>query len=122
MIGFELEPLSDKGHPNEDAETRNTDKKDLYQQLAHRYYMAPYGSRGMNREYLVKVYKDRCFRVPLLALKHFEVELTNAQTRRVGIPNNCLLVRKLNILLRSRGEQELGFDDMEPPEEVAFAE
>ena len=106
--------------PNEDPETRNLDKKDLYQMVAHKHYMPPIGSRGCNRDYLIKVYKGRCYRVPLLALKHFEVELTSAMTRRVGIPNNCLLVRKLNILLRSKGEPELGFDDMEPPEEVRF--
>ena len=122
MIGFEAEPQSEKGHPNEDPETRNLDKKDLYQMVAHKHYMPPYGSRGVNREYLIKVYKGRCLRIPLLALKHFEVELTNAQTRRVGIPNNCLLVRKLNILLRSKGEPELGFDDMEPPEEVGCSD
>ena len=118
MISFEAEPISEKGHFNEDPETRNLDKKDLYQQLAHRFYLPPFSSRGVTREYLVKVHKERCLRVPLMALKHFEVDLTGAITRRVGIPNNCLLVRKINILLKSRNEAELGFDDMEPPEEV----
>jgi hypothetical protein len=122
MIGFEAEPQSEKGHPNEDPDTRLLDKKDLYQQLAHRYYLPPYSSRGVTREYLINVHKDRCLRIPILALKHFEVELTSAMTRRVGIPNNCLLVRKLQILLKSRQQPELGFEDMEPPEEVACGE
>ena len=118
MIGFEAEPQNERGHPNEDPETRNLDKKELYTMVNHKIYLPPYNSRGVTRDYLIRVWKGLCLGIHFHALKHFEVDLTAGMTRRVGIQNNCLLVRKLNILLKSRGQPELGFEDLEPPEEV----
>lgn len=118
MIGFDQEPKTEKGHPHEDPETRNLDKKELYTMLLHRFYLPPMQGKGVTREYLVKVFRNQVFRVPLLELKHFEVELTTNQTTRIGLANNSLLVRKINALLRSRGQPELGFDEFEAPDEV----
>ena len=89
--------------------------------LGLKYLMPPLHSRGINRDYLVKVYKEEVYRVLLMELKHFEVDLSPSMSKRVGILNNCLLVRKVNFLLRSLGRPELGFDEYDPPEEVLFA-
>lgn len=118
MIGFDQEPKNDRGHPLEDPDTKFLDKKELHTSLAHRFYLPPCHSKGVTREYLLKVHKDQVFRVPILELKHFEVELTTSQTKRIGLTNNSLLVRKLNALLLTRGQQELGFDEYESPDEV----
>jgi len=118
MIGFNEEPVNDRGHANEDPDTKNLDKKELYTMIAHRYYLPPFASRGLNREYLIKVHKNQVYRVLMLELKHFEVELTNAMTKRIGLPNNVLLQRKLNALLRSRRQPELGFEEYDSPDEV----
>ena len=120
MIGFQSAPLSERSHLSEDPETANLDKKELYNMISHKYYLPPYHGKGVTREYLIKVHKEQCYRVPLMTLKHFEVELTPAMTKRVGVQNNALLLRKLNILLRSRGCHELGFEDFDPPEEVQY--
>ena len=118
MIGFQSAPLSERSHISEDPETSNLDKKQLYNMVAHKYYIPPYHGKGVNREYLIKVHKGLVYSVPLLTLKHFEVELTTAMTKRVGVQNNALLLKKLNILLQSRGCNELGFEEFDPPEEV----
>ena len=122
MIGFEEEPASERGHPNEDPDTQESHKKELFTMLSHRFYLPPFHSRGITRDYLLRVHKERVFRVPMLELKHFEVELTTGMTKRVGIFNNCLLVRKVNLLLASRGAPELGFDEFDPPEEVILVD
>jgi hypothetical protein len=121
MIGFEAEPAKEKGHPDEDLETQNLDKRELYNLVAKNYYLPAIHSRGITREYLYAVYKDRLFRVSTNTLKHFEVDLTPAQTRRIGIPNNCLLVRKINLLLQSRKQPDLWPDAFDPPEEVGYS-
>ena len=85
--------------------------------LAKTYYLPPFTSRGMTRDYLLKVHRDQVFRAKSLDLRYFEVELTPEMNRRVGLLNNCFLVRKVNVLLNSRGQVALGFDEYDPPEE-----
>ena len=85
MIGFQNELIAERCQSQEDAETKNLEKKEIYDMLVHKFYLPPYSSRGVTREYLLKVYNKMCFTVPLLELKHFEVELTPKMTRRVGI-------------------------------------
>lgn len=118
MIGFSEQPITDKGRPNEDPETRDLDKRKLYNLLAIRNFLPPLSTKGVTREYLIKVYKGEVYTVLIFDLKHFEVELSTSMLKRVGIPNNSLLVRKLNGLLASRDLPPLGFDDFEPPDEV----
>ena len=118
MIGFEDKPVTEKGHPNEPPETRDLTKRMLYKTVSLRYAMPPYCSRGMNRNYLLKVHRAEAYRVSDLELRTFEVQLTPAMNKRVGILNNSFLVRKVNTLLRSRNQPELGFDEFDPPEEV----
>ena len=118
MIGFEEEPISEKGHPREDADTKSLDKRAFYTMVNKTYFLPPFSSRGMNREYLLKVHRGQAFRVIALDLRHFEVELTTEMNKRVGLLNNCFLVRKVNVLLTSRSQPELGFDEYDPPEEA----
>ena len=118
MIGFEAAPQSERGHPNEDPETRSLDKKEFYTLLINKFYLPPYNSRGINRDYLLKVYKQQCYQVMMLELKHFEVELTPSMVKRVGIQNNSLLLQKMNLLLLAHGKPGMGFEDYDPPEEV----
>lgn len=119
MIGFHEQPPNEKGHLNEDPETRDLDKKKLYNLLSERHCLPPLSTKGITREYLIKVYKDEVFTVSLYDLKHFEVELTLAMNRRVGMPNNSLLVRKIDGLLLSQGMPPLGFEAYDPPDEVS---
>lgn len=118
MIGFREQPTADRGHPNEDPETRELDKRKFYNLVATRFFLPPITTKGITREYLVKVYRNEVYTVPLFDLKHYEVELTASMMKRVGIPNNSLLVRKLDGLLASQNLPPLGFDDFEPPDEV----
>lgn len=118
MIGFEEEPISERGHPGEDSDTKSLDKRAFYTMLTKIYCLPPFTSRGMTRDYLLKVHRGQVFRVESLALRHFEVELTPEMNRRVGLLNNCFLVRKVNVLLSSRGQPVLGFDEFDPPEET----
>jgi hypothetical protein len=118
MIGFHERPTHDREHLNEDPETRDLDKKKLYNLLATRNFLPPLSTKGITRDYLLKAYRGEVYTIPLYDLKHFEVELTLEQTKRAGMPNNSLLVRKIDGLLRSRGQAQLGFDAYEPPDEV----
>jgi hypothetical protein len=120
MIGFFNETPRDTGHSSEDPDTQNLDKKHLYDMIAHRYYLPPYQSRGVTREYLLGVHKVTNFRVTNSDLRHFEVDLSPAMTKKVGVQNNGLLVRKLNNLLLTRNLPVLGFEEFEPPEQVVF--
>ena len=118
MIGFHEQPIIDRGHPHEDPETRDLDKKKLYNLLSIRNFLPPLTTKGVTREYLVKAYRNEVYTIPLYDLKHFEVELTLQMTKRAGMPNNSLLVRKIDGLLQSRHQPVLGFDAYEPPDEV----
>lgn len=119
MIGFEDEPASERGNQNEDPETRNLDKRELYLMVQHRFYLPPMNSKGCNREYILKVRKGQVFSVATIDLKRFEVELTDSMLKRIGQISNALLIKKLNVLLTSRNEKPLGFDDYDSPDEVS---
>lgn len=117
MIGFSSDLLEDLPKRDELDETRSLDKRRLYDSLAHKWYLAPIHSKMMNREYLLAVFAGSVFRVGLLELKHFEVELTPKMTRRVGIINNGILVKKLNELLKATNRPPLGFEESDPPDQ-----
>ena len=119
MIGFGEHATAERAQTNEDPETRELCKRKLYSMLSLQYFLPSITTKGITRDYLVKVYKNEVLTVPLFEIKHFEVELSPAMTKRAGIPNNSLLVRKMNGLLSSRQMPPLGFEDFEPPEEVS---
>ena len=80
---------------DEDSSTKSLDKKDLYDMLAHKHYLPPMTSRGMNRDYLLAVHRNQVYKVGLIVLKQFEVDLTTRMTKRVGVVNNGLLASKV---------------------------
>ena len=121
MIGFENELLRRKPHADEGPETRELDKRELYESVFLRWFIPPFDSRGMTREYLLAVYHGQAYRVTHSEIRHFEVDLEAKMIKRIGILNNGLLVRKLNKLLEAKGERPLGFKEEEPPEQVAFS-
>ena len=87
-------------------------KGKLYKLIAEEYLIQPIASKGVDKDYLLKVRDGEVFRVTNREFKQFEFSLERkSQQTKVGIVNNALLVRKLNLLLRSRGERELGFTE-----------
>ena len=118
MIGFGEEPISDRKHDNEPLETKKLGKKEFYDMVALKYYIPPYKSRGICRGYLLKVFKNEVYRVGNMELKSFEVHLEPAMNKRIGLQNNCFLVKKINQLLKSRNQNVLGFNEYDPPEVV----
>ena len=120
MIGFEEELGQEQSRADEGPDTKNLEKKTLYENNNTLFSLPPYISRGITREYLLKVHKGLVFRVSHSELRHFEVDLTPSQVKKHGVINNGLLVKKLNILLESRGQPTLGFSHFEPPDQVSF--
>ena len=118
MIGFENELMRKKAHADEGPETRELDKRELYEVVFLRWFIPPFDSRGMTREYLLAVYNGQVFRITHSEIRHFEVDLEPKMIKRIGILNNGLLVRKINKLLDAKGERPLGFKEEEPPEQV----
>ena len=107
---------------DEDSSTKHMDKSELYESLVQDYFLPPLHSRGITRDYLLNVHKCQVYRVGHTILKQFEVNLTVKMSKKVGVINSGLLVRKLNILLSSRGDNELGFDEYDPPDQVTYLE
>lgn len=118
MIGFQTELFPDDRQSDEDATTRGLEKKDLYEMVAKTYFLPPFASRGVTREYILKVNSDQVFRVTTNELRHFEVDLTSEMQRKVLGLTNAILVRKLNHLLRLRGQNPLGFTEYDVPEQA----
>jgi hypothetical protein len=117
MIGFQPDLQGDNPGPNEGIETRSLGKNELYELVSSTYMIPPYCSRGMTREYLLQVKNEQVFRVPTMEYRHFEINLSKSHQKKVGITNNALLVRKLNILLSDKGRQPLGFTEYDVPEQ-----
>lgn len=120
MIGFEEEFAKENVRADEGPDTRSLEKRALYEFIAKDYLLPPFGSRGVTRDYLLRVHRGQVFRIPIMDIKRFEVELQPVQTKKLGVANNGLLTKKLNILLESREEKTLGFDHYEPPEQVQY--
>ena len=79
--------------------------------------LPPSISKGITREYLLSVKSGEVFRVGNMDYKQFEFNLQKAHQKKVGIVNNALLVKKINILLRERGKAQLGFTEYSLPEQ-----
>jgi len=116
MIGLQR-PNQHRGNDNEPPEIREQNKNQLYTTLTNQYLLPPVESKGVNRQWLVGVYTGNNYRVPLLEFKRFEAELTPGQMKKTGLVNLLYILRKLNALLRERGEHTLGFPDFVIPEE-----
>lgn len=117
MIGLNR-PQQGQANANEPAEIRTLSKHSLYNMLAEQYLLPPLDSKGINRVYLVGVYTNRHYRVPLMDYKRFEAELTPAQMKKTALVNLAYILRKLNALLVEKGQHTLGFPDFVIPEEA----
>ena len=118
MIGFNqelqiLQPTTDEG-----LDTVNLQKNELYELVSAEYMIPPYASRGVTREYLLQVKNDEIFRVDNMEYKTFEFHLQKTHLKKVGITNNAMLVKKLNLLLKERGLKKLGFTLFDVPEQT----
>ena len=120
MIGFQPELQQDVPQVDKGLDTKNLEKKELYDMLSTVWHLPSYSSKGVTRDYLLRVHRDQVFRVNFNELKRFEVELAKDMLKKIGTINNALLVRKLNILLVAQERRELGFTEYEIPESTWF--
>jgi len=117
MIGFSQDFQSFKRR-DDGTGLDSLQKGKLYKLIAEEYLIPPIASKGVDKDYMLKVRDGEVFRVTNREFKQFEFSLERkSQQTKVGIVNNALLVRKLNLLLRSRGERELGFTEYNLPEQ-----
>lgn len=117
MIGFSQELQDISRSKTEGPETSNLSKNELYELVAKDYFLPPCASRGATREYLLRVREGKVFRITKHEWKHFEFKLERGQFRKAGMVNNAILVRKLNLLLKSKDMPELGFTEYDIPEQ-----
>ena len=102
---------------NEPQEIRDLTKTKLYENLCEQWLLPPKESKGVNRNYLVNVFRNQVYRVPLMDFKRFEVELTPMQMKRNNLVNLTYIMRKLNRLLEEREQRPLGFGEFVVPDE-----
>ena len=117
MMGFSKDLKLFRKENLESVDTKNLQKHELYELVSSTYMLPPLNSKGLTRDYLLQVKHAEVFRVTNDEYKHFEYRLAKSMTKKVGIINNALLVRKLNLLLRDRGEMELGYTEYDLPEQ-----
>lgn len=117
MIGFDDSFKQFRNKRDEGPDTKKLQKHELYEEVTKIWMLPPLESKGLTREYLLRVRDDEVFRVTTTEYKHFEVNLNKKQQKKVGIVNNALLVRKLNILLKSKGQKDLGFTEYNLPDQ-----
>ena len=119
MIGFSQDLKQFKRRrEDEPLETKNASKNELYDMVAEHYMLPPANSKGISREYLLKVRDNQIFRVTNQDFKQFDFTLTKNHLKKIGTMNNSLLVRKLNRLLSMKGEKELGYTEFDLPEQT----
>lgn len=117
MIGFDSLLRGDMRQMDEEADTRSLEKKELYELVSKVWFIPPYQSRGVTREYLLKVHKDQVYRITHSELKHFEVDLTPEHHRKAQGMGHAVLIRKLNILLGLTNRKPLGFSEHDIPDQ-----
>ena len=118
MIGFDIDLRNDQRQSDEEADTRRLEKKDLYEMVVMEWYLPPYQSRGVTRDYLLKVHRNRVFRISHPEIKRFEVDLTPEHQKKVQGMGHSILIRKLNLLLQLTGRNPLGFDEYDMPDQT----
>lgn len=117
MIGFSQDLQDISRHKDEGPDTLRLQKNELYDLVASEYFLPPAASKGVTREYLLNVRKGSVFRVTNQSWKTFDFKLNKEHHRKSFMINNPILVRKLNLLLKSRGDKPLGFDEFNVPEQ-----
>lgn len=102
---------------DEDEDTRQLTKSQLYRQLADTYFLPAIDSKGVTRKYLLGVIKHRFYRVDYMILKKFESEIKPSLMKRVSFVSLHDLVIRLNKYLEETGQPGLGFPAGIVPEE-----
>lgn len=117
MIGFRRFEGEAVAQQQEGEDTRHLSKQKLYNMLSENYFLPAVDSKGVCRQYLLRVHRNEVFRVTNREFKTFEVNVVPAHYKKNGL--TCLghLVARLNRLLASRNERTLGFPDHVIPEE-----
>jgi hypothetical protein len=117
MIGFAQDLQDISKVRDEGPETLKLQKNELYDLVAADFVLPPCTSKGVTREYLLNVRNGKVFRVTNQQMKTFEYTLEKKHNRKSQLVSNPILVRKLNILLKTYGQLELGFDEYHVPEQ-----
>lgn len=117
MLGFQTDLQGDTQTSNEGLDTSNLEKHELYELVSSEILVCPMTSKGLTRAKLLQYHREEIVAIGVREYKHFELALTKAQQRKVGIVNNALLVRKLNLLLASKGMKPTGFTEFEVPDQ-----
>lgn len=118
MIGFTRNEAGVDALVQEGPETRGLSKQGLYNLLAEQWLLPSSESKGVCRPWLIQVHRGEVFRVPLLAYKRFEADLTPQHFKRNSLTSLGYLVIRLNALLNIRGHRQLGFPQFCVPEET----
>ena len=116
MIGFQLGLKAEQPQSDEGPDTVHLSKNQLYDTVNQTYLLPPPGSRGVTRDYLLRVHRDQVFRVTHHVYKHFEVDLAPNHLKKTTLVNCAMVVKKLNLLLAERRQSSLGFTHFEVPE------
>lgn len=117
MIGFRRFEGEAAAEQQEGEDTRHLSKHKLYNMLSENWFLPSVDSKGVCRQYLLRVHRNEVFRVTNREYKTFEVNVNPAHFKKNGL--TCLghLVNRLNRLLTSRNERVLGFPPHVIPEE-----
>ena len=82
--------------------TRGRPKHEVYSIVSEKYFVPAWTSKGVTREYLLRVLRDENFRVEKKAVKKFECDLTDKQQKRNGNQSCAFIVKKINLLGNQR--------------------
>lgn len=113
-----LNAVAVQGHRhNEEPETRNLSKSQLYKILAATFVLPASDSRAVSRSYLLRVRRDQVFRIDRHELLQFEADLEVRHHTKKGYHNLTILLERFAMLLEQLGFRELGFTPGNYPEE-----
>lgn len=107
-----------EGNPNEPAEIRGLNKKELHEYMHETWHLPPYNARGVTRAYLVQVYTGRVFRVNDVELKQFLANLTKKMVKKVPFINSTDVKAKVEMILQELGLPPLGYPPNIIPDET----
>ena len=111
MIGFSQDLKLFRKQNLEGIDTKRLQKHELHELVSSNYILPPLNSKGLTPDNLLQAKNKEVFLVTNEEFNHFKYRLSKSMAKKVGVINNALLVRKLNLLLRDRGEKQLGYTE-----------
>ena len=109
---------NEEGNPNEPAEIRGLNKKELHEFLHETWHLPPYNARGITRAYLVQVHTNQVFRVNDVEIKQFLANLTKKMIKKVPLINSTDVKAKVEMMLSELGLPPLGYPPNIIPDET----